>query len=174
MTLPSAKGLEFPVVYMLAVEQGLLPHERSLAHDEELEEERRLAFVGMTRAMEELYLSHARLREFRGTTQYAIPSDFLEELPRDAIHAVDLSGSAGGTARAIHEWRSGSAASAEGWIDAGVGSAPLPRAAPGHESVGALDVCRYAEGMLVCHDTYGNGRVTAVSGYGGLRKVKVR
>ena len=71
MTLHAAKGLEFPVVYMLAVEQGLLPHERSLAEDEEVEEERRLCFVGMTRAKEELNLCHARLREFRGQTLYA-------------------------------------------------------------------------------------------------------
>src|SRR5262245_44831881 len=61
MTLHSAKGLEFPVVYIAAVEQGILPHERSLGRDDEIEEERRLAFVGMTRGKDELYLSHARL-----------------------------------------------------------------------------------------------------------------
>ena len=93
MTLHAAKGLEFPVVYMLAVEQGLLPHERSLARKEELEEERRLAFVGMTRAKEELYLTHCRLREFRGQTLYAVPSMFLSELPDDGIAHVDLSAS---------------------------------------------------------------------------------
>ncbi|HXS44884.1 MAG TPA: 3'-5' exonuclease, partial [Solirubrobacteraceae bacterium] len=68
MTLHAAKGLEFPAVFMLAVEQGILPHERSLSRDKEVEEERRLAFVGMTRAREELYLCHARLRDFRGQT----------------------------------------------------------------------------------------------------------
>src|SRR5262245_51475017 len=107
MTLHSAKGLEFPVVFMAAVEQGLLPHERSLHRSDEVEEERRLAFVGMTRAKEELYLCHARLREFRGQTLYAVPSMFLEELPHDGVEAVDVSASAGGTARAIQEWRSG-------------------------------------------------------------------
>src|SRR5437588_7121735 len=94
MTLHAAKGLEFPVVYMLANEQGILPHERSLNRNEELEEERRLAFVGMTRAKEELYLSYCRMREFRGQTLYAIPSMFLEELPREGIKEVDLSSSA--------------------------------------------------------------------------------
>ena len=62
MTMHSAKGLEFPVVYLTAMEQGLLPHERSLGREDEVEEERRLAFVGMTRAKEELYLCHARMR----------------------------------------------------------------------------------------------------------------
>src|SRR5262249_18777798 len=80
MTLHASKGLEFPVVYMPALEQGILPHERSLSANDEVEEERRLAFVGMTRAKQELYLTHARMREFRGQTMYAVPSMFLEEL----------------------------------------------------------------------------------------------
>src|SRR5438270_6095229 len=105
MTMHAAKGLEFPVVYMVAVEQGLLPHERSLGRDDDVEEERRLAFVGMTRAKEELYLCHARLREFRGNTLYAVPSMFLEELPADALQAIDLS--AGGGQPAADHWRGG-------------------------------------------------------------------
>src|SRR5207245_8267453 len=114
MTLHAAKGLEFPVVYLLAVEEGLLPHERSLAKDEDLEEERRLAFVGMTRAKEELYLCHARLREFRGQTLYAVPSMFLEELPHGSVEALDLSHHSGGPA-APDLWRTGSPAAVEGW-----------------------------------------------------------
>src|SRR5947209_7306734 len=129
MTLHAAKGLEFPVVYMLAVEQGLLPHDRSLSKDEDVEEERRLAFVGMTRAKEELYLCHARLREFRGQTLYAVPSMFLDELPTEGIENLDLSASAAGTARAIDEWRSGSKAAEQGWHDAGIRPADKPRAA---------------------------------------------
>jgi DNA helicase-2/ATP-dependent DNA helicase PcrA len=167
MTLHAAKGLEFPVVYMAAVEQGLLPHERSLAKDEELEEERRLAFVGMTRAKEELYLCHARLREFRGQTQYVVPSMFLDELPADGIEAIDLSASAGGSARAINEWRGGGRAADPGWADAGI----TPRSSAEPVGKSAND---YAEGMLVRHETYGQGRVTHVSGYGAMRKVKVR
>jgi DNA helicase-2/ATP-dependent DNA helicase PcrA len=166
MTLHAAKGLEFPVVFMAAVEQGLLPHERSQSNNEELEEERRLAFVGMTRAKEELYLCHARLREFRGSSQYTIPSMFLDELPTDGIEAVDLSASAGGTARTMDEWRGGSLAAESGWADAGVVPEP-PRSGGGNGPA-------YAEGMLVRHDQYGPGRVTEVSGYGALRKVKVR
>ncbi len=170
MTLHAAKGLEFPVVYMVAVEHGLLPHERSQASVEELEEERRLAFVGMTRAMEELYLSHSRVREFRGSTQYVIASEFLEELPSDAVEVVDLS--SGGAA--IQEWRSGSQASAEAWEEAGVDRA-IPLAASRHRgSSDGADGPHYAAGMLVRHDIYGHGRVIEVSGFGIMRKVKVR
>jgi DNA helicase-2/ATP-dependent DNA helicase PcrA len=173
MTLHAAKGLEFPVVYMVAVEQGLLPHDRSLAKDEELEEERRLAFVGMTRAKQELYLSHARLREFRGQTQYAVPSMFLDELPADGIEAVDLSASAGGSARAMSEWRGGGAAADQGWADAGIvlRSRAEPRRSSGSSGRAGID---YAEGMVVRHEKYGQGRITDVSGYGAMRKVKVR
>jgi DNA helicase-2/ATP-dependent DNA helicase PcrA len=169
MTLHAAKGLEFPVVYMLAVEEGLLPHERSLAKDEEIEEERRLAFVGMTRAKEELYLCHARMREYRGQTLYAVPSMFLNELPADGVEAVDLSAGAAGTARAMDAWRSGSPAAQPGWADAGI--TPRSRAELSHE---AGSEPGYVEGMLVKHDSYGAGRITEVSGHGAMRKVKIR
>ena len=109
MTMHSAKGLEFPVVYLTAVEQGLLPHERSLGREDEVEEERRLAFVGMTRAKEELYLCHARMREFRGQTLYAVPSMFLDELPREGVPTIDLSAGGGGRRR---RWSTGAAAEA--------------------------------------------------------------
>ncbi len=90
MTLHASKGLEFPVVYLIAVEQGLLPHERSRDNLDELEEERRLMFVGMTRAQEELQLSYARYRDFRGQRKMTIPSEFLMELPRAEMELVDL------------------------------------------------------------------------------------
>src|SRR5207245_4840351 len=81
MTLHASKGLEFPVVFIIAVEEGLLPHERSRENAEMVEEERRLAFVGMTRAKEELELSMATYREFRGQRRMSVPSKFLMELP---------------------------------------------------------------------------------------------
>jgi DNA helicase-2/ATP-dependent DNA helicase PcrA len=166
MTLHSSKGLEFPVVYVLAVEQGLLPHERSLARAEEIEEERRLAFVGMTRAKEELYLCHARLREFRGQTLYTVPSMFLEELPGE-VETQDLSAS--GAARAVAAWRGGSKEAEDGWTEAGIILRPKAKA---EDTAPAAD--GLAEGVLVRHDTYGTGKVTAVSGYGATRRVKVR
>lgn len=174
MTLHSAKGLEFPVVFMAAVEQGLLPHERSMAKDEELEEERRLAFVGITRAKEELYLCHARLREFRGQTLYAIPSMFLDELGEEGIETLDLSSSAAGRARAIEAWRSGSRAAEQGWSDAGVAPRHKKQSAPAQDKAALPSAPGFVEGMVVHHDKYGTGRVTLVSGYGDQRKIKVR
>jgi DNA helicase-2/ATP-dependent DNA helicase PcrA len=81
MTLHSAKGLEFPVVFIAGLEEGLFPHQRSIGDHEELEEERRLCYVGMTRAKEELHLSHAHLRTFMGQTQRRRRSRFLDEVP---------------------------------------------------------------------------------------------
>jgi DNA helicase-2/ATP-dependent DNA helicase PcrA len=89
MTLHAAKGLEFPVVFIIAVEDGVLPHERVGQHPDELEEERRLAFVGITRAKEELQLSYAVTRDFRGVRRRTIPSSFLMEIPRDEMKIID-------------------------------------------------------------------------------------
>jgi len=80
MTFHAAKGLEFPVVYMPAMEDGILPHERSVDHPDQLEEERRLVFVGITRGREEVCASCARLRDYRGTRRIAAPSMFLAEM----------------------------------------------------------------------------------------------
>jgi DNA helicase-2/ATP-dependent DNA helicase PcrA len=168
MTLHAAKGLEFPVVYMLAMEQGILPHERSLMRNEELEEERRLAFVGMTRAQEELYLSYARMREFRGQTLYAVPSMFLEELPRDGIDEVDLSSSSG---RSVETWRGSTSGASQGWYDTGfVKPSPKKR----DETTDVADPAGYEVDVLVHHEVYGVGRITDVSGQGVLRKLKIR
>ncbi len=89
MTLHASKGLEFPVVFIAAVEDGLIPHERSRNEADDLEEERRLLFVGITRAQEELHLSLAQSREFRGLRRMSIPSMFLFELPLDEIEQTE-------------------------------------------------------------------------------------
>jgi DNA helicase-2/ATP-dependent DNA helicase PcrA len=89
MTMHAAKGLEFPVVFVIAVEEGLLPHERSREDGAALEEERRLLFVAITRAREELQLSLVRQREFRGKSRYAVPSPFLMELPREELEMTE-------------------------------------------------------------------------------------
>lgn len=85
MTLHSAKGLEYPVVFLTGMEDGVFPHVRSLTEPSQLEEERRLAYVGMTRAMSHLTLTHAWSRALYGSTQYNPPSRFLDEIPKELI-----------------------------------------------------------------------------------------
>ncbi len=88
MTLHSAKGLEFPLVFLVGLEDGLFPSQKSLDDPGRLEEERRLAYVGITRARETLYLSYAESRRLHGSETYNRPSRFLHELPRDLLHEV--------------------------------------------------------------------------------------
>jgi DNA helicase-2/ATP-dependent DNA helicase PcrA len=107
MTLHSAKGLEFPAVFLIGLEDGVFPHLRSLGEPAELEEERRLAYVGITRARERLYLSHAWSRTIYGSTQYNPPSRFLDEIPQRLVSVIE------GTRRSS---RSGA------WADAGANS----------------------------------------------------
>ena len=88
MTLHSAKGLEFPVVFLVGLEEGLLPHSRSMLKVEDLEEERRLIYVGITRAMNELYLSYARSRLYFGSRGISIPSRFIGEIGEENLERV--------------------------------------------------------------------------------------
>jgi len=88
MTLHTAKGLEFPVVFLAGMEDGLFPHQRSLTDLDGLEEERRLCYVGMTRAMRQLYLSYAEQRRLHGIDSYGQPSRFIRELPDEVIEEV--------------------------------------------------------------------------------------
>jgi len=87
MTLHSAKGLEFPAVFIVGVEEGVFPHTRALTEPDEMEEERRLAYVGITRAMRRLFISHAWSRMLFGSTQYNPPSRFLDEIPDTLIES---------------------------------------------------------------------------------------
>lgn len=88
MTLHNAKGLEFPVVFILGMEDGVFPHMRSLGRPEDLEEERRLAYVGITRAKRRLYLTHAFSRSLWGGSNYNAPSRFLKEIPGDLVDSL--------------------------------------------------------------------------------------
>ena len=91
MTLHNAKGLEFPVVFIAGMEEGVFPHQRSL-DEQNVEEERRLAYVGITRAMDRLYLVHARARTLWGAAQYNIPSRFLDEIPTELTERQTIGG----------------------------------------------------------------------------------
>jgi DNA helicase-2/ATP-dependent DNA helicase PcrA len=88
MTLHSAKGLEFPVVFLGGMEEGLFPSGKSLDESGRLEEERRLAYVGITRARQKLMLSYAETRRIHGQDMYGIPSRFLREIPTHLLHEV--------------------------------------------------------------------------------------
>jgi DNA helicase-2/ATP-dependent DNA helicase PcrA len=88
MTLHSAKGLEYPVVFLIGLEDGVFPHVRSLGDPDELEEERRLCYVGITRAEQRLYLCHAWSRMMFGSTDYRPPSRFLDEIPAELVMTI--------------------------------------------------------------------------------------
>jgi DNA helicase-2/ATP-dependent DNA helicase PcrA len=187
MTLHASKGLEFPVVYVMAVEEGLLPHERSMGKDDDVEEERRLCFVGMTRAMKELYLTHSRLREFRGQMNYAIPSSFLRELPTD-VERIDVSMSKNFARSAADEWRAKVGPAARDWADTGARPFLPPKKATTAEAANAAGARKadikptipdppdtgYAVGQVVQHEEYGIGTITDVTGFGALRRIKIR
>jgi len=161
MTLHAAKGLEFPVVFIAAIEQGILPHERSLEDSDQMEEERRLFFVGMTRAREELYLSHARHREFRGRATYASPSSFIGELPAEElefinapIEAIDPRSFSPTTPRLAPSQPTAPATIVT--AAALAGEAPMPPS----ERTPPED---FVAGMVVRHPEYGIGKITSLS-----------
>jgi DNA helicase-2/ATP-dependent DNA helicase PcrA len=119
MTLHSAKGLEFPVVFLVGMEEGVFPHIRTLGEPEQLEEERRLAYVGITRARERLYLTHAWSRMLHGSTQYNPPSRFLDEIPAALVSEAEGSRSS----------RSGRSSSSYGWSGRSLGGGAASSAA---------------------------------------------
>lgn len=97
MTLHAAKGLEFPVVFLAGCDEGIFPHQRTLNVPSEMEEERRLMYVGVTRAEEKLYLTSAKRRQMWGEYKYYNPSRFLEEIPRQLLETTSFEGSTSGS-----------------------------------------------------------------------------
>lgn len=97
MTLHSAKGLEFPVVFLAGCDEGVFPHQRTFNIPSEMEEERRLMYVGVTRAEEKLYLTSAKRRQMWGEYKYYNPSRFIDEIPRQLLNTVGFEGSTSGT-----------------------------------------------------------------------------
>jgi DNA helicase-2/ATP-dependent DNA helicase PcrA len=119
MTLHSAKGLEFPTVFLVGMEDGVFPHLRSIGEPDQLEEERRLAYVGITRAMQRLYLTHAWARTLYGGTQYNPPSRFLDEIPEALVQQV--AGSRRGSRRSSGAGGAAGAAGGGGVVGRGGG-----------------------------------------------------
>jgi DNA helicase-2/ATP-dependent DNA helicase PcrA len=181
MTLHAAKGLEFPVVFLAGFEEGVFPHSRSLAEPEEMEEERRLAYVGITRARELLNVSHAWSRSLYGNTQYNPPSRFLEEIPHELFriegnaNAQSFSGGAssfgsGGSSR--RERTYGNSFSEEhtnrvvdAAIAAGRSAAPV---------VNANVLSDIKVGEDIVHPTFGEGVVIDIKGAGEKAEVTIR
>jgi DNA helicase-2/ATP-dependent DNA helicase PcrA len=165
MTLHTAKGLEFPVVFVVGMEDGLFPHANSMFEPKGLEEERRLAYVGITRAQERLYLTHAYQRTLYGASQYNPPSVFLGEIPEEHMR-VEGVGSLGvdraATVRGNRYRRTGRRepvqAAAQG-DDGRIFGGGTPRA-----GAAAVAAEVYAVGDKVEHRTFGKGKVTAAAG----------
>lgn len=181
MTLHAAKGLEFPVVFLAGFEEGVFPHSRSLAEPEEMEEERRLAYVGITRARELLNVSHAWSRSLYGNTQYNPPSRFLEEIPHELFriegnaNVQSFSGGAssfgsGGSSR--RERTYGNSFSEEHTnrvVDAAIAAGRT--AAP---VVNANVLSDIKVGEDIVHPTFGEGVVIDIKGAGEKAEVTIR
>ena len=145
MTLHSAKGLEFPLVFLAGLEEGLFPSGRSLEEEGRLEEERRLAYVGITRARQRLVLSHAETRRLHGQDHYAMPSRFLREIPGVLLHEVRPKPKV---------------------------AAPVLRH-PRYSGHAPLETPALRLGQPVTHPTFGTGIVTDVEGSGAHARVQV-
>ena len=164
MTLHNAKGLEFPAVFITGLEDGLFPLRR--AHDEpdQMEEERRLFYVGITRAMRTLYLSHARSRRRNGETMQSIPSSFLQPIP-PALVTQRASFKLRGSTRAVPTYSQSPSSRRPGqavdrsWMDS--------------DAEASQDAPRFVKGERVKHSRFGSGTVTELSGVARDMKVTV-
>ena len=152
MTLHTAKGLEFPVVFLTGMEEEVFPHQRSLTNAKELEEERRLAYVGITRAEQRLYLTRAVARNWWGRPSFHKESRFLGEIPSGLI-----------------EWRRNERAAMSSVMPAQERMAQRP----GTRSPGNRPVPSLAPGDMVNHDKFGLGTVISTDGYGDQAEAKI-
>ena len=161
MTLHAAKGLEFPAVFLCGMEEGLFPHQRSVEDHAQLEEERRLCYVGMTRAMRRLCLTSAESRRLHRQESYPSPSRFLRELPPDLVEDVRLGGGGAGHGRGFDRWprRAGTR-----WGGRGAAELTESPRGPGHD---------FALGQRVRHGKFGEGVVLNLEGDGAHARVHV-
>jgi DNA helicase-2/ATP-dependent DNA helicase PcrA len=168
MTLHAAKGLEFPVVFMVGVEEGVFPHMRALTDPAELEEERRLCYVGITRARQQLFLSHAWCRTLYGSTQYNPPSRFITEIPSALIEESTSSRKRQDQSRSGRSgsWESTSwAATSDGFGSTGFGSSSgLSKPKP--PSPSQAHELNFKVGDDVRHNVWGEGVILMVEGAG--------
>ncbi|MDX5432718.1 MAG: DNA helicase II, partial [Halomonas sp.] len=152
MTLHSAKGLEFPVVFIAGVEEGLFPHKMSLEEPGRLEEERRLCYVGLTRAMRKLYLTHSEIRRLHGKETFQRPSRFLREIPAEYLEEVRLRGQ---ISRPVTAMRPAVGLSRQTSVD------------------GGDDLPSLSLGQRVQHPVFGEGVILNAEGEGPRARVQV-
>ena len=155
MTIHAAKGLEFDVVFITGLEQGLFPHENALAEREGMEEERRLMYVAVTRARQRLYLSYAQTRMLHGQTRYCLPSQFLDEVPTALLRRLT------GSPQYVSGMSAGSDKVAE-------------NRASYSASAGSTAAGGFRLGQNVHHAKFGAGVIVACEGSGGDARVQVR
>ncbi len=168
MTLHSAKGLEYPVVFLIGLEDGVFPHVRSLGDPDELEEERRLCYVGITRAEQRLYLCHAWSRMMFGSTDYRPPSRFLDEIPAELMMVI---GDEERRGKGLGRHRDAVVAAAMRHQRSPVGGPPVsgsPAGARGADQIG-LHV-----GDDVTHERFGEGVILDIEGSGDKAEAIVR
>ncbi|MFS8477671.1 MAG: DNA helicase PcrA [Micromonosporaceae bacterium] len=176
MTLHTAKGLEFPVVFLTGLEEGTFPHLRSLGDPRELEEERRLAYVGITRARRRLYVTRAVTRSAWGQPQYNPPSRFLEELPAELVdwQRTDAGYSSWGTTSGGVGGRSATPRFADGTPKAAGIAGRLGVPVAGLATASDLPATpSLAAGDRVNHQRYGLGRVLTVEGHGPRAQAQI-
>jgi len=201
MTMHAAKGLEFPVVCIVGMEDGVFPHARALGDPKELEEERRLAYVGITRARERLMLTHAWSRLLHGQTQYNPPSRFIDEIPSELLVDAEGSRKAGSRLAGTTDWLESPRRSPDRLSDreadrrafgasmgspgdgdgepagrvfgAGSGSGSESPRTPGESSTGAHEIGLQV-GEDVVHRAWGDGVVLAIDGDGDRAEAVVR
>ena len=160
MTLHTAKGLEYPVVLISGLEEGLLPHFRSISDSQQLEEERRLFYVGITRAKNKLYLTSAYSRSYFGKDQRSNPSRFLSELPLELMKC--------NTFDDLYDYRNLKQKSSN-YIDEGIELTYID--SPDNESQGSNH--KLNKGQGVEHSVFGKGIILKVEGNGDNAKVTV-
>jgi len=162
MTAHVAKGLEFPTVFLVGVEEGLVPHFASQSDPAALEEERRLCYVGMTRAMDRLYITHATMRRMHGSVRYNPPSRFLAEIPAE----FGVGRPRPGRSESFDSPRSSGAGPGEPRVDYSDSQLPADES-PGAGTSGAT-------GTRVEHPVFGAGTIVEVSGAGAGTKLRIR
>ena len=156
MTLHAAKGLEFPIVFLGGLEEGLFPHSRTLMNPEEIEEERRLAYVGITRAEKELYISNATTRTVFGRTSSYLPSRFIDEIPEELVDGLRAKGKVpDDIKRHVPQHMS-------------VTSRPVTKPIVRNEVIADWKV-----GDTAIHSKWGNGKVINVAGEGAGMKLTI-